>query len=63
MAPYQIILNDGRLIFAPQDNDQVIKLRPPRTAEDTSPPSPDIDELLMSAGYDDEEEEGGEGNM
>lgn len=27
--PYQIALHDGRLIFAPQDTDQVIRLRPP----------------------------------
>lgn len=39
-APYQIKLNDGRLIFAPQDTDAVIRLRPPREA--TDPPSPDF---------------------
>ena len=27
-APYKILLNDGRSIFAPQDNDQIIRLNP-----------------------------------
>jgi hypothetical protein len=27
-APYQIALHDGRLIFAPSDEDGVIRLRP-----------------------------------
>ena len=40
VAPYQIALHDGRLIFAPQDNDQVIRLRPP--AAPGAPSSPEI---------------------
>ena len=64
MAPYQVMLNDGRLIFAPQDTDNVIKLRPPRAEDDLSPPSPDLAELLAQnaaeeEGY--EEEDGMEG--
>jgi hypothetical protein len=39
-APYQIALHDGRLIFAPQDADNVIRLRPP-PAED-APSSPEF---------------------
>lgn len=39
MAPYQIALNDGRLIFAPQDTDNVIRARE-HNPED--PPSPEI---------------------
>ena len=39
-APYQIALHDGRLIFAPQDSDNVIRLRPP-PAED-APSSPEF---------------------
>lgn len=38
IAPYQILLHDGRLIYAPQDSDQVIRLRPP--PQPTDPPSP-----------------------
>lgn len=40
-APYQIALHDGRLIFAPQDTDAVIRLRPP-PAED-APSSPEFE--------------------
>jgi hypothetical protein len=40
-APYQIMLHDGRLIFAPQDNDAVIRLRPPPALD--APSSPTID--------------------
>ena len=39
MAPYQIALHDGRLIFAPQDTDSVIRLRPPPAPD--APSSPD----------------------
>jgi hypothetical protein len=39
IAPYQIALQDGRLIYAPQDIDQVIRKRPP--PQPTDPPSPD----------------------
>ena len=40
VAPYQIALHDGRLIFAPQDSDNVIRLRPP--AEPDAPSSPEL---------------------
>lgn len=48
VAPYQIALHDGRLIFAPQDTDQVIRLRPPPAPD--APSSPEIN----YADYDDE---------
>lgn len=54
-APYQIWLHDGRLIFAPQDNDNVIRLRAP--ADATSPPSPPLPADLQDSGDGDEEEE------
>lgn len=48
-APYQIWLHDGRLIFAPQDTDNVIRLRP--SPDPTSPPSPPVpDHLRMQEG-------------
>lgn len=50
VVPYQIALHDGRLIFAPQDNDQLIRLRPPAAPD--APSSP----VFMPR--DDEEEEG-----
>ncbi len=40
VAPYQILLHDGRLIYAPQDSDQVIRLREP--AKPGDPPSPEF---------------------
>ena len=40
VAPYQVLLHDGRLIFAPQDTDQVIRLRPPAAPD--APSSPEI---------------------
>eukprot|EP00595_Chromulina_sp_UTEXLB2642_P001803 CAMPEP_0196764712 /NCGR_PEP_ID=MMETSP1095-20130614/6696_1 /TAXON_ID=96789 ORGANISM="Chromulina nebulosa, Strain UTEXLB2642" /NCGR_SAMPLE_ID=MMETSP1095 /ASSEMBLY_ACC=CAM_ASM_000446 /LENGTH=203 /DNA_ID=CAMNT_0042120959 /DNA_START=319 /DNA_END=930 /DNA_ORIENTATION=+ len=40
VAPYQIQLHDGRLIYAPADVDQVIRLRPP--AQPNDPPSPEV---------------------
>ena len=40
VAPYQVALHDGRLIFAPQDVNEVIRLRPP-AAED-APSSPPV---------------------
>lgn len=73
MAPYQVMLHDGRLIFAPQDTDNVIKLRPPRLADDPTPLSPDMRDLwaqqeaMEDGDYDDEggdegqEDEGQEG--
>ena len=39
VAPYQVALQDGRLIFAPQDSDLVIRLRDPAGPSD--PPSPE----------------------
>jgi len=45
VAPYQIALQDGRLIFAPQDTDKVIKLRPPPAPDaPSSPDYPDFDD-------------------
>lgn len=38
VAPYQIALHDGRLIFAPQDTDMVIRLRPPPAPDAPSSP-------------------------
>jgi len=40
VAPYQIALHDGRLIFAPADNDNVIRKRAP--AKEGDPPSPEF---------------------
>ncbi len=40
VAPYQIQLHDGRLIYAPQDVDQLIRLRAPANPND--PPSPEV---------------------
>lgn len=42
-APYQIWLHDGRMIFAPQDTDAVIRARPDPSDLDCppSPPMPD----------------------
>lgn len=42
IAPYQVALHDGRLIFAPQDVDHVIRLRP--AAAPDAPSSPDYAE-------------------
>lgn len=38
VAPYQVALKDGRLIFAPQDSELVVRLRAPAGPDD--PPSP-----------------------
>jgi hypothetical protein len=43
VAPYQIALHDGRLIFAPQDIDDVIRLRPPAAEDAPSSPVFDIE--------------------
>jgi len=64
IAPYQIALHDGRLIFAPQDTDNVIRLRPPAAPDAPSSPEyvPQEDEgdwEDMEEGNDDEEEEEG----
>lgn len=59
VAPYQVALHDGRLIFAPQDTDQVIRLRPPAAPDAPSSPEfqyPGDDE---DGEYEDEEEEDG----
>jgi hypothetical protein len=55
VVPYQIALHDGRLIFAPQDTDQVIRLRPPPAPDAPSSPEyvPNEDDY-----YDEEGEEG-----
>ena len=47
------MLHDGRLIFAPQDTDTVIRLRPPPAPD--APSSPDIN----YEDYAGEDEEGG----
>jgi len=51
VVPYQIALHDGRLIFAPQDNDQLIRLRPPPAPD--APSSPEI----VPREFDEDEEE------
>ena len=53
MAPYQIALHDGRLIFAPQDSDLVIRERPPPAPD--APSSPIPPQLLDSDGFEDED--------
>lgn len=60
MVPYQIALHDGRLIFAPQDSDQVIRLRPPPAPDAPSSPEyvPNEEDYEDDDGdYDDEGEE------
>jgi hypothetical protein len=66
VAPYQIALHDGRLIFAPADNDNVIRRRAP--AAEGDPPSPEFhpaddgdDDDYPDDYGDDEEDYGGEG--
>jgi len=54
MAPYQIALHDGRLIFAPQDVDAVIRRRP--TPPPDAPESPPIDSYLNDDDDDDDDE-------
>lgn len=49
VAPYQIALHDGRLIYAPQDTEQVIRLR---VRQENDPPSPEVEYPL-----DDEDDE------
>jgi len=66
VAPYQVALHDGRLIFAPQDIDQVIRLRPPAAPDAPSSPEyqiPDGDDDMEEGEYEDydEEQEGEEG--
>jgi len=55
VAPYQIALHDGRLIFAPQDTDRVIRLRPP-----AAPDAPSSPEYTPNEDPDAEFEEGDE---
>ena len=50
-VPYQIWLHDGRMIFAPQDTDEVIRLRPAPEAD--SPPSPPLPDFLLDSLEDD----------
>jgi hypothetical protein len=60
VVPYQIALHDGRLIFAPQDSDQVIRLRPPPAPDAPSSPEyvPNEEDYEDDDGdYDDEGEE------
>lgn len=54
VVPYQIALHDGRLIFAPQDTDQLIRLRPPPAPD--APSSPEYVPEEYDGEYDDEEE-------
>ncbi len=60
VAPYQIQLHDGRLIYAPQDVDQLIRLRAPAGPND--PPSPEViypaDGEQEEGEYEDVEEDG-----
>lgn len=65
VAPYQIALHDGRLIFAPQDTDKVIRLRPPAAPDAPSSPdypeaADDDDDGLGEEYYDDGEDDGDE---
>jgi len=53
VAPYQIALHDGRLIFAPQDRDTVIRLRPPAAPD--APSSPEYEYPLEGDEEDDED--------
>jgi hypothetical protein len=58
-APYQIALQDGRLIFAPQDTDMVIRLRPPAAPDaPSSPEYPGLEDLADADDGDGEMEEG-----
>lgn len=55
MVPYQIALHDGRLIFAPQDSDQVIRKRPPPAPD--APSSPEfVPQEYEEGEYEDDEE-------
>jgi hypothetical protein len=60
-APYQIALHDGRLIYAPQDTDQVIRLRPP--LEPNAPPSPDLSAYYDYDGQEPNDEEDDDDDM
>lgn len=56
VVPYQIALHDGRLIFAPQDTDQLIRLRPPPAPD--APSSPEyVPDQYEEGDYDDEDGE------
>eukprot|EP00596_Hydrurales_sp_CCMP1899_P004228 CAMPEP_0119046092 /NCGR_PEP_ID=MMETSP1177-20130426/44335_1 /TAXON_ID=2985 /ORGANISM="Ochromonas sp, Strain CCMP1899" /LENGTH=252 /DNA_ID=CAMNT_0007018753 /DNA_START=101 /DNA_END=859 /DNA_ORIENTATION=- len=60
-APYQIALHDGRLIFAPSDEDGVIRLRSP--AVEGAPDSPEFQIPRQGADgddLDDDDEEDGD---
>ena len=56
IAPYQIALHDGRLIFAPQDTDKVIRLRPPPAPDAPSSPEYNFPEDNGDEQEDDDEE-------
>eukprot|EP01031_Cornospumella_fuschlensis_P033807 gene33807-40907_t len=59
IVPYQIALHDGRLIFAPQDTDQVIRLRPPPAPDAPSSPEYVARDYEEDDGeYEDYEDEG-----
>lgn len=61
IVPYQIALHDGRLIFAPQDTDHVIRLRPPPAPDAPSSPEyvpqPYDEDGYENGEYDEDEEE------
>jgi len=57
VAPYQIALHDGRLIFAPQDTNAVIRLRR-RAGEMPAPDAPSSPEYPVAGADDDFEEDG-----
>jgi len=61
VAPYQIALHDGRLIFAPQDNDNVIRLRPPAAPD--APSSPEYVPQEDDGEWEDMEGEGDDEDM
>lgn len=60
IAPYQILLHDGRLIFAPQDTDSVIRLRPPAAPDAPSSPEINYEDYAGDDNDDEEEEEEGD---
>lgn len=58
VVPYQIALHDGRLIFAPQDTDQLIRLRPPAAPDAPSSPEYIPDQYDENDYMDDEDDDG-----
>ncbi len=62
IAPYQVWLHDGRLIYAPQDVEQLIREREPKVSPDGRSISPVPPEHVFDYGdYEDEDEEGDNG--